>query len=265
MFDQLVGTVGAAVEHLGQEAASDATHLNARRRGQYDSPTARPDGGHKEYTDAQEAVSHVLEWYGDQLPVLCDARHEVALAYRQKASSVAVSAMVADFGHAGPSARRVGPPNPVPLNLQPLERNRLGRSSRLQCAYRPDSLGPEVGARNRPMGGESSPVRPIQPAHECRGTGSTPNRHGGCGRADLRRRVVPDQGEIGAARGLNFDPGTVSRRSAVPNAAGLRSFAPCAVPTITGHDVSGREVACRSGRHRAYLRAFGWRSRARRR
>lgn len=41
-----------------------------------------PDGGHKEYTDDEGRLTEVLEWFGYKLHLLCDARHEVALAYR---------------------------------------------------------------------------------------------------------------------------------------------------------------------------------------
>jgi hypothetical protein len=82
VFDQLVERLGAAVPDLGRQCAGDATHLSARRRGHYDTGLAAPDGGRKEYTDDEGKVTEVLEWFGYKLHVLCDARHEVALAYR---------------------------------------------------------------------------------------------------------------------------------------------------------------------------------------
>jgi hypothetical protein len=82
VFDQMVQGLGTAVEDLGQHTAGDATHLSARRRGKYHSGLPAPDGGRKEYTDDEGNVSEVLEWFGYKLHVLCDARHEVALAYR---------------------------------------------------------------------------------------------------------------------------------------------------------------------------------------
>jgi hypothetical protein len=82
VFDQLVKRLGKAVTDLGRDSAGDATHLSARRRGKYDTELAVPDGGRKEYTDEQGQVTEVLEWFGYKLHVLCDTRHEVALAYR---------------------------------------------------------------------------------------------------------------------------------------------------------------------------------------
>jgi hypothetical protein len=81
VFEQMVQRLGGAVSDLGRDTAGDATHLSARRRGRYQSGLPAPDGGHKEYTDEQGHVTEVLEWFGYKLHVLCDARHEVALAY----------------------------------------------------------------------------------------------------------------------------------------------------------------------------------------
>lgn len=81
VFDQIVESLGAAVPDFGRHTAGDATHLSARRRGRYDDNLEAPDGGHKEYTDEDGNVTEVLEWFGYKLHVLCDTRHEVALAY----------------------------------------------------------------------------------------------------------------------------------------------------------------------------------------
>lgn len=82
IFDRLVQRLGVAVPDLGRHSAGDATHLSARRRGRYGQGLAAPDGGKKEYTDEDGNISEVLEWFGYKLHLLCDARHEVALAYR---------------------------------------------------------------------------------------------------------------------------------------------------------------------------------------
>lgn len=82
VFDQMVRDLGDAVEDLGKNTAGDATHLCARRRGKYEQSDPVPDGGRKEYTNEAGEVSKVLEWFGYKLHVLCDSRHEVALAYR---------------------------------------------------------------------------------------------------------------------------------------------------------------------------------------
>lgn len=81
IFAKMVERLGHAVEDLGQHTAGDATHLSARRRGRYDGDLPIPDGGHKEYTDESGKVTEVLEWFGYKLHILCDTRHEVALAY----------------------------------------------------------------------------------------------------------------------------------------------------------------------------------------
>ena len=81
IFDRLVQRLGQAVGDLGRHSAGDATHLSARQRGRYTDGLAAPDGGKKEYTDEDGNVNEVLEWFGYKLHLLCDARHEVALAY----------------------------------------------------------------------------------------------------------------------------------------------------------------------------------------
>ena len=82
VFDRLVQRLGTAVPDLGRQCAGDATHLSARTRGKYEEGLAPPDGGRKEYSDEEGKVTEVLEWFGYKLHVLCDARHEVTMAYR---------------------------------------------------------------------------------------------------------------------------------------------------------------------------------------
>lgn len=81
VFDRMVERLGKAVPDLGRQIAGDATHLSARRRGCYEGALPAPDGGRKEYVNEVGQVSQVLEWFGYKLHLLCDARHEVALAY----------------------------------------------------------------------------------------------------------------------------------------------------------------------------------------
>lgn len=81
VFAKLVEALGTVVPDLGTHTAGDATHLNARRRGQYADGSPAPDGGRKEYVDDAGTVTKVLEWFGYKLHVLCDTRHEVALSY----------------------------------------------------------------------------------------------------------------------------------------------------------------------------------------
>lgn len=82
IFAELIETLGKAVPDLGVHTAGDATHLNARRRGQYTGGTPAPDGGRKEYLDDEGTVTKVVEWFGYKLHILCDVRHEVTLSYR---------------------------------------------------------------------------------------------------------------------------------------------------------------------------------------
>jgi hypothetical protein len=90
VFNQLVQRLGQAVPSLGEQTAGDATHLSARRaRGHVNAAGPQPDGGHKEYTGEDGKVERVLEWFGYKLHLLCDTRHEVALAYTVTPASVA--------------------------------------------------------------------------------------------------------------------------------------------------------------------------------
>jgi hypothetical protein len=82
VFNGVVQRLGAAVPTLGAQTAGDATHLSARRaRGPVNAAGLQPDGGRKEYAGAEGKVERVLEWFGYKLHLLCDVRHEVALAY----------------------------------------------------------------------------------------------------------------------------------------------------------------------------------------
>ena len=90
VFHTLVQRLGSAVPTLGVDTAGDATHLHARRgRGAENAAELQPDGGRKEYTDEQGQVVRAFEWFGYKLHVLCDTRHEVALAYTVTAASTA--------------------------------------------------------------------------------------------------------------------------------------------------------------------------------
>jgi hypothetical protein len=94
VFDQLIVTLGTVVEDLGRRSAGDATHLSARPRKQGAARRSgdtqpQPNGGRKEYLDDEGKVTRVLEWFGYKLHLLCDARHEVALAYTITPASAA--------------------------------------------------------------------------------------------------------------------------------------------------------------------------------
>jgi hypothetical protein len=89
VFDRLIRRLGGAVDSLGAHTAGDATYLNARPAADADDVAAevaaglpQPGRGRKEYTDADGAVTRVVEWFGYKLHLLVDARHEVTLAYQ---------------------------------------------------------------------------------------------------------------------------------------------------------------------------------------
>ena len=104
VFDTMVSRLGETVGDLGKACAGDATGLSARRehiakkrtrkRSKKRKATRReplgrtkgalpdPDGGRREYTDAEGNVTKVVEWFGYKLHLLVDNRHEVSLAYR---------------------------------------------------------------------------------------------------------------------------------------------------------------------------------------
>ncbi|MBU0678562.1 MAG: transposase, partial [Verrucomicrobia bacterium] len=104
VFAQMVAKLAGAVEDLGKQTAGDATHLSARRRGRYEPGLCEPDGGRKEYVDQQGQVTEAFEWFGYKLHVLCDSRHEVALAYRITPASRADNEQVEALLHQAEAA-----------------------------------------------------------------------------------------------------------------------------------------------------------------
>jgi hypothetical protein len=88
VFDTLIRRLGLAVADLGKDTAGDATGLSARRkpegaaREEIDEGLPQASGGRKEYHDAEGNGTRVVEWFGFQLPLLGDVRHEVVLAYQ---------------------------------------------------------------------------------------------------------------------------------------------------------------------------------------
>jgi Transposase DDE domain len=88
VFDALARPLGHAVPDLGRHTAGEATALSARAKTDPKAATQeiraglpQPTGGRKEYTDAEGEVVKVVEWFGYQLHLLVDVRHEAALAY----------------------------------------------------------------------------------------------------------------------------------------------------------------------------------------
>jgi len=89
MFDQVIARLGAGVSDFGKNTAGHATHLSARKRGECADGIAAPGAGHKEYIDDDRKGTHLLEWFGYKLHVLCDTRHEVAFACKITPASAA--------------------------------------------------------------------------------------------------------------------------------------------------------------------------------
>jgi len=88
VFDALARPPGRAAPDLGRHTAGDATALNARAQSdpkavarEAERRLPQPTGGRKEYTDAEGKVVKVVEWFGYELHLLVDVRHEVAPAY----------------------------------------------------------------------------------------------------------------------------------------------------------------------------------------
>jgi hypothetical protein len=102
LFNQKVQHLGVAVPTLGKQSAGDATHLSARRaRGHVNAAGMQPDGGRKEYTGEDGKIERVLEWFGYKLHLLCDTRHEVALAYTVTPASHADNQALPTLVHEG--------------------------------------------------------------------------------------------------------------------------------------------------------------------
>ena len=92
-FNQMIQRLGQVVPDLGQNAAGDATCLNARHKNkegvkaEETTGLPQPSGGRKEYKDQDGKVTEVLEWFGYKLHLLVDIKHEVVLSYKVTASS----------------------------------------------------------------------------------------------------------------------------------------------------------------------------------
>jgi hypothetical protein len=88
VFDCIVGRLGRAIPDLGQNTAADSTGLNARAKkdpeaiaDEVKQGLPQPSGGRKEYTDDENKVTKVVEWFGYKLHLMVDVRHEVPLAF----------------------------------------------------------------------------------------------------------------------------------------------------------------------------------------
>jgi len=85
IFDEMARGLSKRVDDLGEQVSGDATVLSARARrsdGEPVSDLPQPAGGKKEYKDEEGHVTKGVEWFGYNLHLLIDSRHEVALAWR---------------------------------------------------------------------------------------------------------------------------------------------------------------------------------------
>lgn len=80
-FHAMVQRLGRAVPSLEEYTPGDATHLSAGGVGGPDPHAAAAGQGRKEYTNEAGHVTRVVEWFGYKLHLVCNTRHEVALAY----------------------------------------------------------------------------------------------------------------------------------------------------------------------------------------
>ncbi|MCX7424035.1 MAG: transposase [Planctomycetia bacterium] len=104
IFDTMIQRLGEAVPDLGQATAGDSTALHGSRKENEKAAKAeiaqglpQPNGGHKEYTDAENKVVKIVEWFGYKLHLLVDAKHEVVLAYRVTSANAADSKSLPDL------------------------------------------------------------------------------------------------------------------------------------------------------------------------
>jgi Transposase DDE domain/Transposase domain (DUF772) len=87
VFNGLIRRLGAAVADLGRTTAGDATGLSARRQEgkaaqeEIDEGLPQASGGREEDHDAAGKVTKVVEWFGFELHLLVDVKHEVVLSY----------------------------------------------------------------------------------------------------------------------------------------------------------------------------------------
>jgi hypothetical protein len=110
VFDFLVARLGHAIPDLGQDTAGDSTGLNARAKKDQEAVALevqqglpQPSGGRKEYTDDENKVTKVVEWFGYKLHLLVDVKHEVPLAYCVSDTKAGDNERVAPADRAGES------------------------------------------------------------------------------------------------------------------------------------------------------------------
>lgn len=87
-FDRMVQKLAFAVPDFGQYVAADTTPLKTREKGGHEEiaeevgELPQPAKGRKEYADNQGRVLKIFEWFGYQLHLLVDTKHQVVLSYQ---------------------------------------------------------------------------------------------------------------------------------------------------------------------------------------
>jgi hypothetical protein len=88
VFDAMARRLGLVVGDLGKDTAGDSTGLAGRaarsaglKAAEIEQGLPQPSGGRQEYKDDDGQVTKVVEWFGYELHLLVDVKHEVALAY----------------------------------------------------------------------------------------------------------------------------------------------------------------------------------------
>jgi hypothetical protein len=84
IFSEMIRVLGKEVNDLGKEVVGDGSGLCCRRQDGKEKKERlpQPTGGRKEYTDEQDKVVRVVEWFGYKFHVLVDRRHEVVLSWQ---------------------------------------------------------------------------------------------------------------------------------------------------------------------------------------
>jgi hypothetical protein len=141
LFASLARTLAAREPSLGVHVAGDSTHLAARRaRRRAPSSLPAPDGGHKQYADAEGHVTHVFEWFGYKLHLLCDTKHEVVLAYHITPASTADNTQVMTLVE---QAQAVLPPD----RLETLAYDKAADDGGVHAALRTAGIRPVIQQR----------------------------------------------------------------------------------------------------------------------
>ena len=116
VFNVSIQRPGLAVADLGKDTAGDSTGLSARRKDEeaaqeeIDEGSPQAGGGREEYEDAEGKVTKVVEWFGFELHLLADVKHEVVLSYEitdTKAGDGETLPVILEQGEANLAADRI--------------------------------------------------------------------------------------------------------------------------------------------------------------